>query len=188
LRKWSEPISGAKPEDGPLRGADTVNDGELEIGFDETFERRFLWVVFAGRLLLSAVVIAGLLGLLGRGPFSHSRRRTADGAASIDFEPVARFGTATQVTFHLLQPANDNSVVTIWIASNFMEPMGLRQIEPQPRSSTADGGGQVFTFAFTQKRPGLIRLLLKPSSVGPIALSARFGDSPPLAWTQWVLP
>jgi hypothetical protein len=43
-------------------------------------------------------VVAGLLGLLGRGPYSHRALTDVSGRIAIDYEPVARNGTATQIT------------------------------------------------------------------------------------------
>ncbi len=173
--------------DEPLRGADRVND-ELEVGYDEPFERRFHRAELAGRAFLVLVVALALSGLLGRGPFSHETVRTPGGGPSVDYEPVARYDTPTQVTLHL-HPAPGQDTTTVAIDTGFIEPMGLTALQPTPLASVAHDGGLSLTFGV---RPGpadtLVRLQLKPSVVGPVSLRATVDDAPPLEWTQVILP
>ena len=174
------------PDHQPLRGADRVND-ELEVGFDERFEKRFHRLELAGRTFLVLFVLFALSGLLGRGPFSHETR-AAEGRAAVDYEPVARYDTPTQVTLHL-RPAPGQQAMRVVIATSFVEPMGLQTVQPLPVSSATDKDGIAMVFAL-QPADGdsLVRLHLKPTVVGSIALSARVGDDPPLQWSQVVLP
>ncbi len=48
-----------------MQGADRVND-ELEVGFDEKFERQWLWGQRAGRIVMVVITAAGIAGLWGR--------------------------------------------------------------------------------------------------------------------------
>ena len=175
------------PDQQPLRGADRVND-DLEVGYDQSFERRFHRLEQAGRAFLVLMVALSLSGLLGRGPFSHETVRTPGGGPSADYEPVARYDTPTQVTLHL-HPAPGQATTTVAIDTGFIEPMGLTAVQPTPLSSATNQGGLALTFAV---RPGasdtLVRLQLKPSVVGPVSLRATVDDAPPLSWTQVILP
>lgn len=173
--------------DEALRGADRVND-ELEVGYDLVFERRFHYVEIAGRVFLVLVVALALSGLLGRGPFSHESVRTPGGGPSVDYEPVARYDTPTQVTLHL-HPAPGQSTTTVVIDSGFIEPMGLTALQPTPLASVAHRGGLALTFGVQPTQADtLVRLELKPSVVGPVSMSAAVDDARPLTWTQVVLP
>lgn len=173
--------------DEALRGADRVND-ELEVGYDLVFERRFHYAEIAGRAFLVLVVALALSGLLGRGPFSHESVRTPGGGLSVDYEPVARYDTPTQVTLHL-HPVPGQSTSTVVIDTGFIEPMGLTAMEPTPLASVAHRGGLALTFGVQQTRADtLVRLELKPSVVGPVSMSATVDDAHPLTWTQVILP
>lgn len=116
-----------------LRGADAVHDGELEVGFNEPFERSWRRAEQVGRVAMLLVVVAGVAGLMGKGPFSHRTSATADKALAVDREPVARYGTATMVTLHLdmakLAPGHD---WTVHLNGAFVEPMGLHEVAPVP--------------------------------------------------------
>ena len=172
-----------------LRGADAIHGGELEVGFDERFERSWRRAQHVGWAAMLLVVAAGLAGLMGKGPFSHHTSVTADKALAADHEPVARYGTATTVTLHLdmakFAPGRD---WTVHLNSAWVEPMGLQQITPQPLRQAADGGGVALSFAFEPDEPdALIRLALKPSNVGLAHLTARIGPEF-VEWNLLVLP
>lgn len=171
----------------PLRGAAPVND-EFEVGYDEGFEDRWVRAEHAGRWLLFAVVLLGLSGALGRGPLSHAAAQASDRSLAVDYEPVARYGTPTQVTLHL-RPAPDARRVRVSISSGFVEPMGLQTMLPQPVEQAARDDDLVLTVAV---QPGhgdtLLRVGLKPSVVGLVAMQVQMEGSAVLRWRQLVLP
>ena len=180
-----------------LRGADPVND-ELEVGFDSQFETRWHRWELAGRVVLAVVVVAGLAGLFGSGPFSHRSATFASGGISrIDFEPIARFGTPTQITFHLRPGSGASNAlgngqshcVDLTLSSAFIEPFGLQDTQPKPLLTTAVSGNVVLTvLAREDGKEPLVRVTGKPSKVGPLRLTAQFGHEKPVKITQFVLP
>jgi hypothetical protein len=174
----------------PQRPGDSVND-ELEVGYDERFETLWRRVELTSHALMLLFVLAALAGVFGRGPISHRTYRSPDGLFSVDFEPWSRNGTATQLTFHLppSQGTSANPVpVRLFLGSAIVEPLGLQQVLPRPnRSEPADGGAFYIFDTASKAGDAMIRLVLKPSSVGPAHVEARLGDET-LSWTQWVLP
>ena len=171
-----------------MQGADLVND-ELEVGFDETFERRWHHAEQIGRVVMVLFVIAGLGGFLGVGPYSHRTAKAPDASLAVDFEPVARSQNGTQVTLHF-----DNLTTaptqTLFVGTRIVEPMGLRQIEPQPVGTQALKDGLLMTFdAAPGTRGAIVRLMLQPSGIiGLQRLTARLGSHAALDWTQLVVP
>ena len=170
-----------------MQGADRIND-ELEVGYDEGFETRWLRAEQIGRVVMVLFVGAGLAGLLGRGPFSHRTEQTAESALTVDFEPIARSQAPTQVTFHIDNPT-DAPTLDLLIGTNSVEPMGLQRIMPEPAATKAVTDGLVLTLAIP---PGTknteIRLMMQPSSLGPNQLVARLEGHAPIRWTQFVMP
>jgi hypothetical protein len=175
---------------------DAVDD-ELEIGFDQTFERKWRRLELTSHAVMALFVLAALAGLFGRGPFSHRSDRTADGRLALDFEPVARWGTTTQITVHF---ANSNGSKTaaettaasaqLFVNNAVIEPLGLQQVIPEPDSTEAVGGGAIFQFAIPANSDGAsVRFVLKPSGVGFVKAEVREGlGGQALAWSQLVLP
>ncbi len=170
-----------------LQGADRVND-ELEVGFDARFERRWMWAERGGRLFMLAFVAAGLSGLLGRGPFSH-RTSTVPGAAlAVDYEPIMRAQTQTQITLHI---RNETALPTVqvFVSTQLVEPMGLSRILPQPLAEQAAGMGMNLTFAMPPgTQDGHVRLIVQPAGVGWVDETAQLAGHPAVHWTQLALP
>jgi hypothetical protein len=174
-------------KEGALRGASAVDD-ELEVGFDKDFERRWARTESISHGIMAVVVLAALSGLLGHGPLSHKTIWTPDGRLAVDFEPLARFGTATQVTLHLPSEPGSLDRVPIVLSSSIAEPMGLQQIIPAPVESQPAGRELAYEFNIApSSNSGLVRLALKPAVVGRVNLYAKVGTDT-VSWTQWVLP
>ncbi len=176
--------------DGRVMGAEPVND-ELEVGFDSRFERRWHRYEIGGRILMTLVVVAGLAGLLGSGPFSHRTLHFASGRlAAIDFEPITRFDTPTQVTFHLRTAANPAlaTPVDLRLSSNIVEPFGLQHALPAASFQRASHGDIVLKLPVADSDDDLIRIIGKPTQFGLIRMFAQVDDGPRLTWIQFVLP
>jgi hypothetical protein len=182
------------------RGASTV-DNELEVGYDERFESRWRHIELFSHATMLVIVVICASGLLGRGPLSHSIESSADGALNVDYEPIARHGTSTQITVHVatrfisslltaLRPGDAQSPRTaeLFVSSAFAEPMGLQDIIPRPVSSVAGSAGVTYLFLLDSAgSDAMVRFVLKPNAIGPIALRASCRGSV-VAWKQWVMP
>lgn len=170
-----------------MQGADRIN-AELEVGFDHIFESKWLRAEQAGRVLMVLFVAAGLSGVLGRGPYSHRTQKTAESALAVDFEPIARSQTGTQVTLHLDNPTGA-STLGLFIGTTLIEPMGLQRILPQPLDTQTVQGGLRLTLTVPPgTHDAMLRLVLLPAGVGPQQLVARLDGHPALRWTQVVVP
>ena len=170
-----------------MQGADRVNE-ELEVGFDERFEQRWLWAERAGRVVMVLFVAAGLGGLLGHGAYSHRTAQSAESALAVDFEPVARSQSNTQITFHLDNPTAAPTL-DLFVGTNMVEPMGLKAMVPQPVSTQVVPDGLVMTVAVPSgTHDAKFRLMLEPTALGDNTLEARLQDHAMLRWTQFVAP
>jgi len=171
-----------------MQGVEPVND-ELEVGYNERFETSWTRIEVVGRVVMILYVAAALAGLLGHGPLSHHQVVDSTGTLAVDYEPVARFGTETQITFHVLHPPPADSEVALTVSNGFGEPFGLSSTMPQPLRQIIGAQGTTMIFPI---RPGaqdeLIRLKGTPMSTGPIHLSAHLDDGPSVPWLQFVLP
>jgi hypothetical protein len=170
-----------------MRGASPVND-EFEVGYNAEFEQSWFRFMQVGRVFMVLFVLAALAGLLGRGPFSHHTLRAPGGSLSVDLEPVARYGTPTQITVHL-RPAPGDSKVRLAISSSLIEPLGLRQIIPRPLPQEASLGGMILTVSVV---PGesehLVRFQEQPAVVGPVPITIAVEGGESLHLTQFIMP
>jgi hypothetical protein len=168
----------------PVRGAAVVNN-ELEVGYDAAFESRWRHIELTSHVFMGVIVIAALGGVFGRGPLSHRTHQTPDGRLAVDFEPIARYGTSTQITMHLSPDTLGTARVVL--NSTLIEPMGLQQIIPSPKSSEAVADGIAFVFDVAPRGDTAVRFVIKPNDIGPIRLAVSQGAIH-LAWTQFILP
>lgn len=174
---------------------DTVDD-ELEIGFDQRFEKRWRRLEVASHGIMLLFALAALVGLFGKGPLSHRTHQTADGRLAVDFEPLARWGTSTQVTVHLSGPPSDSNSgaatpARLFVDNALVEPLGLQQVIPQPMSTKALRGGAVYEFDIPPGQgSAAVRFILKPATVGLVTGEVRQGgpDGEALSWRELVLP
>ena len=170
-----------------MQGADRIND-EFEVGYDQRFERSWNRAEMVGRVVMVAVVAAGLAGLFGRGPFSHRTERTEESGLAVDFEPIARSQAPTQVTLHVDNPT-EAPTIDIFIGTNTVEPMGLQRIEPQPVETKAVKDGLMLTLAIPPGTPDSeVRLMLQPAVIGDNELIAQRAGRAPIRWSQFVMP
>jgi hypothetical protein len=169
-----------------MRGADIVN-GEFEVGFDQKFESHWYLAELAGRAVMILVVTAAALGLLGRGPLSHASQRSTDGTMTIDYEPIARHGTSTNITVHVHQPSDTNPIKLL-VNQQVIEPMGYQHAVPLPdRSMLSDLGLWLSFNGEAGQHDVLIRLELSPNAVGLVPMHLSNGLDQ-VDWSMLVVP
>jgi len=138
-------------------------------------------------------VAAAFAGLLGHGPFSHHQITDATRTFEVDYEPIARAGTGTQVTIHILRPPPEATELAVTLSNGFAEPFGLSDVLPRPARSVIGTNGTTMVFDILPgDRDDLIRLKGSPTQAGLMRLSARLTPTqtggPTLSWTQLILP
>lgn len=172
----------------PLRGADAVN-GELEVGYNEQFESRWHAAQVVGLVGMVLFLGACAAGLLGRGVFSHRTVVSADGSLHVDFEPVAREGTGTQVTFHVSNMQDKAVPVVIYVSSHAAEPLGLDHTLPPPQSAIVGDRGIRFRFMIEgHQADSKIRFATMPTAFGFASVRAWRVADPDLADNQGSMP
>ncbi len=170
-----------------MEGAAKVN-GELEVGFDPRFEGTWVKAERVGHVVMVLFIAAGAVGLFGRGPHSHRTNKTPESDLAVDFEPIARSQTGTQVTLHLNNPT-ESPTIDVFIGSNSVEPMGLQHILPEPvETRVVDKGMTMIVPVPPGTSNAALRLILMPTSLGPNQLVAQVAGHAPLRWTQYVVP
>lgn len=106
-----------------MSGVETVDD-DFEVGFNQTFESHWYRAEQAGRVVMVLFTQAAGPGLLGRGPYSHATARSADGALTVDYEPIARHhSTSTTLTVHIKQRWDVPHPVELRINQTNIEPL-----------------------------------------------------------------
>lgn len=161
---------------------------EFEVGFNQDFEDHWYRAEQVGRVVMVLFTLASVLGLLGRGPFSHATARSADGVLSVDYEPIARHGTTTTVTVHIKNPDATPGPIELHISQQMIEPMGFARSIPVADSSRLGEGDMRLLFGTVANQPNvLVRFDLTPNAVGRIPLQVSSGTET-VQWIQLVVP
>lgn len=96
---------------------------EFDIGYNEAFERRW-WRIEVGLwIFLTAILIAGLGGLMGSGKIARKEIGSSDGAVTLKYERIARFKTPSTVLVRLAPQTFHNSVAYVWLNRAFTEDL-----------------------------------------------------------------
>ena len=181
----------------PLHGADKVN-GDLEVGYNEPFEKRWIVAQNIGLVVMILFLVACVAGLLGRGPLSHRTTITSDRSLNVDYEPIAREGTPTQITLRISNPSITPMPVAVFLSGTMIEPLGLARTMPTTDVSMVGSNGVVMRFTIAPlEHNAMIRLSTTPPGPGIVHLrawtGAELGTASPdpahiARWTQVVLP
>ena len=139
---------------------------DLDVHDDLRFTRGSWAVERVGWGLLAALLLAGFLGFLGPGLFSHA---TARGPLTVEYERFARLENEGEITVRLAGGARD-----LWVENRYLRRVRLLGVRPEPARVAARPGWTVFTFAADEDVEA--RLDVEHQRMG--RARGRFGTSP----------
>ena len=99
-----------------------------------------------GWLLFGVMVLAGLAGLLGRGPLSATSARSASGAVTVEYHRFERYHGPTEFLIELERPAATNGEARLWISQSLLGRIEIESIQPEPNATVLGPDRQVFVF------------------------------------------
>jgi hypothetical protein len=163
-----------------------ARQADVDIGYDYDFEHkweRFERGVWAGFCLL---ILAGFLGLFGRGPLNHVKQSLPDGT-TVQYDRVVRFKSPSTVTFSVPVQAG---TATIEASKNVVQKLGLQSVFPQPSEDL--GSQHAGPFRFQPSSPGtesvFVQLSMQPSGVGPVTSTYRINGQTTIPIIQFIVP
>jgi hypothetical protein len=125
---------------------DEKGDAILEAASSVDFEWR--WARFARivYLLESLVLLAGLAGLLGRGPLSRATAGARGGPLWVEYEQRARLRTPTTLTVHLGGAVLQRPEASVQLTDPVHGRVPVSRVTPQPSGEALLSGGRQYTF------------------------------------------
>ena len=112
--------------DGP-----TPPEKDLQIEQDLPFQRREMLVSRAAWVAMLLILLAGLAGLLGSGPYTETTSGAPGSALWIKHHRVARWETPTPLHVHL-GPGRPSPLVAVWIRQRSPEGHDIARVDPPP--------------------------------------------------------
>jgi hypothetical protein len=195
---WAKPTQMAtsvnrqfEPRDSAALGVSGLStvDGEMELGSNVDFETRWWRLQRATWLVMALLLLGGLAGAFGRGPFDKATAGGPEDALRVEYEPVVHFRTPTILTLHMAADAVAGDVVRIRLGHALLGPLEIERIIPRPLEQVATSDGLLMTFDTTHgSREATATIVLQPGTLGPVPVELAAGDRPPIRFHALVLP
>ncbi len=162
-------------------------DGDIAVGEDLAFQRRWWTFEKAVWSFFVLILIADLSGALGRGPLANAKAKTADGTLQVKYERVLRENTSSILTVLPGPGAVHNKQLQLFVSDSILKQFGAQRIIPQPDVSTVGRGGVTYAFPATTL-PITIQFELKPSFIGMHAFTVAVPGADSVQAKSFVLP
>lgn len=153
----------------------------MEINTDYEFQRRVWSAQRAGWVVIAGVIVAGALGLFGKGLLS---RTSAEGSGlRLEYERFGRVEHPMRLRFLLSESRPD---ATIALRRAYLEAFRIEKVTPEPAEVRAEGSW--FRFRFAGSGPLTATFDLIPLELGPLAGAAQVGTSDGISFRQFIYP
>lgn len=155
---------------------------------DPRERRRSRMVHYIGTGLFVLVLLAGLIGLVGKGPLSKAHGSSADGNLSVDYYRFIRYQGPVETTLSIDRDATRDGSVQLSLSRDFIEKIELRRIEPEPESQSA--GDEFFTYTIRVKTnaPAKIYLRYEANHFGSLVYRVRVGRDSQVGLAHFAFP
>jgi hypothetical protein len=152
------------------------------IGFDEPFENRWWRVETSAWLLMVALLIAGALGVFGRGVLALSHASGPD--VAIEYERVVRYQTPTRISVRV--PPDDRGT-RVFVGRSLLDRLQVQSLMPPALGSEVRPEGVVFLFP-AQTTGGVITFTAEPGAIGVCQQWLGLDGHSPVGFRQFILP
>lgn len=156
---------GQKPSTTPVDDSVPKVGGEIAVGENLRFQRRWwtferlIWPVFL------IVIISNCLGLFGHGWLSNANASDPTGALTIEYERIERANTPSTMTLRFGPGAIRNGEVQVYVSNSVIQELGAQRIAPQPAVSAIGADGISYTFPASMS-PASVQFQLQPTEPG----------------------
>lgn len=160
---------------------------DLDIEQSDRFQRTEWRVERVGTVLLVLFVLAGLLGFLGPGAFSHSVAESEAGALQVEYRSITHHLAAEDLTFMVSGDAVEDDTVTLVLTGPWINGVDVSGITPQPSTQYAIPGGVAMEFDVL--RPGDLEIdfSIRANDYWLLDAQASVGEDS-VSFSQFVLP
>jgi hypothetical protein len=147
-------------------------NNEIAVGSDLEFQRRWWRFEHIAWFFLSALLLANLIGVFGRGPLANAKSSSQDGTLRVNYERVERFSTPSILMVQMGPTTVHDGKCQLWVGESLVKGLGNERVIPQPLSTELVNGGLLYTFQ-AGTRPPPIQFQLQPAAIGITHLPLR---------------
>lgn len=160
---------------------------DLEVRQHDAFQQREWRAQRVGWGLLGLFVLAGLLGLLGRGPLSSTELRAGSGLLQLEHLRIGHLEADEALTLTVDPRAVDGSSVTLVLQGSWPAAVDIQGIVPEPESQTATPAGLALEFATEPGATLTVQIAYRATEMGRISGAVSLDDDT-LDFSTFVLP
>jgi len=150
--------------------------------------RRIAAIQKMGLALFLLLLLAGLAGLLGKGPLSSTRAGEKDSLLWADYCRFVRYHGPTEIQIHLGAPLTTNGLVQLQISKEFAAEMEIDHVQPKPIEIT--GGADSFVYAFKVRTNETVQITLQvqPNHFGKLNYQLGVAGGPSFSLKHFAYP
>jgi len=169
--------------------ADGEPDYTPDIDQDLAFSRREWRVERVGWVVIALLVLAGLLGLLGRGPLTEKVAQDAAGQAWVEYYSIDHAGASSELRLHVERGVVAADQVWLTLNAAYLDRIEIESIAPEPAAQQRAEDGIVFGFYLIEPgQPVDLSLQYHFIEYGRATGEIRIEGGPQLSFSQFVLP
>jgi hypothetical protein len=162
-------------------------DGEVAVGEDLEFQRKWWRFEHAVWIFFTAVLVLTLAGAFGRGPLAKAEKETRDGSITVKYDRIQRTATPSIVTVNFGPPAIKSGKVELFVSGSMVKELGAQRVVPSPERTVIGGDGLTYTFP-ASGLPSSVEFALEPTGPGLRHLTIRVVGLESLNLDIFVMP
>lgn len=160
---------------------------DLEIDHDEAFQvREWRWVR-VGWLAMIAFVLAGLVGLLGPGPFSWVSAKGEHGLVTVEYQRISHNEADDSITLQFSARSPRDGQLSVELSGPWVSGVNLQNVSPQPAEQRIVQDGIRFVLPADDSVPSAVQLTFRPQKYGSLDGTVAVGGDR-VAFSQFVIP
>ena len=164
--------------------------GSIEVAQDLQFQQKSWRVQRIAWKVMLGIAVAGLLGLFGSGPLASASTEATDSGVTAKYDRFIRAGGDHTLELTITPAAMDgDSVLKVWIASDWLAGNQVSTITPEPASESVTPDRIVYSFAVAEHAsPVEIRFALESRKVGLRRWRGGVDGDATLSFSQFAYP
>jgi hypothetical protein len=169
--------------------SDLKRIGDLEINQDMDFQRRCWKVQRIGWTIMVLLILGGLFGLFGRGPFSRTLTSDPSIPLSLEYERFGRYQSRLTLSLHVSPGASEDGKVRLWFSQDFLSRVQIQGITPHPDGTELSSSGTTYIFTLAEpNQGGDVIVHGEAQAIGLLSGKVGLSESRSIPFTQWIYP
>jgi hypothetical protein len=163
--------------------------GELDVGQDLEFEKRWWKIERTGWAVIALVLLAALLGFLGPGPLTKKTAGMRNGPLWLEYYRFQRYQAPVELRVNVGAGAAKDNHLGLWINQQYIEAIQIHHVDPEPESVELAGQRFVYTFKAAElSAAGKIVFHFKPTTFGKTSVQIGLVNGGEIGFTQFFYP